>query len=847
MAGDELKDFLTKKRVLKAQLTKFKEKIDFEEIDKSKGDLIVDKCKELKKKFEDVFDAIYTACDETVIDSYVEEQESILENIDEIYLTVVRKFKISNCSSSKTEVSDSIKLPKLSLPTFTGNINEWITFKDLFNAAVNNNSSLSDSQRLTYLKLSLKYEAFKIIQSIPVSDSNYKIAWNLLEERYSNKREQVFALIKRLMSLQQIQSESTTALLNLVDNINEIIRSLDILKQNVENFSDTLILYIILQKLDNSSRMWFERQLKKDEIPKLNNLIEFLKDHARTLQHSKPSSNKYQKSYKATSLLSNFKCVYCNEDHTLQKCSKFLNLHVDQRVGFVKSKHLCFACLSHLHMVKKCKSTSSCKHCQKRHNTLLHIDSNLSVQNQGLSPQAEVFVPSSEPTTSNMVPSTSVCANNLVKEKQNTNVLLCTAVVNILNSKNQLVSARCILDSASQKSYIKRSLVKKLVLNVKNKSISISCLGAAETVASGEIDFTFTPHFNQKFHVKTSAFLIEKITDNIPTINLPQSLKDSFSDLLLADPNFHNASEIDVLLGVNVFLSLMKGETIKRDERLPFALSTKLGWVIAGSTAFPVENLQETSDRNFQKILWRDNPSSPIKTYRLCTVTYGTASASYLATRVLKQLAIDESSNFPKASEVLLHNCYVDDVLFGADYLEAAEKLIPELQELLCSGGFKLHKWCSNEKSVLERAIKTEDSKNSCEIIDAKSIKILGLEWEPALDEFYCNFEISNDGDLPTKRTILSSVSKIFDPLGCLAPFIIGAKILIQSIWTFQISWDDPVPEEINKKWTVFRDQLHHLKSIRIPRRVLLPNATKIELHAFCDASKKGICFSHLS
>ncbi|GBN86371.1 hypothetical protein AVEN_188931-1 [Araneus ventricosus] len=87
---------------------------------------------------------------------------------------------------------------------------------------------------------------------------------------------------------------------------------------------------------------------------------------------------------------------------------------------------------------------------------------------------------------------------------------------------------------------------------------------------------------------------------------------------------------------------------------------------------------------------------------------------------------------------------------------------------------------------------------------------------------------------------ILSSVSKIFNPLGWLAPFIIGAKILIQSIWTFQISWDDPVPEEINKKWTVFRDQLHYLKSIRIPRRVLLPNATKIELHAFCDASEKA-------
>ncbi|GBN30215.1 hypothetical protein AVEN_226250-1 [Araneus ventricosus] len=106
-------------------------------------------------------------------------------------------------------------------------------------------------------------------------------------------------------------------------------------------------------------------------------------------------------------------------------------------------------------MVKKCKSTSSCKNCQKRRNALLHIDRNLRIQNQRLSPQAEVFVPSSEITTSNMVLSNSVCTNNLVKEKENTNVLLCTAVANLLNSKNQFVSARCILDSASQKSYIK--------------------------------------------------------------------------------------------------------------------------------------------------------------------------------------------------------------------------------------------------------------------------------------------------------------------------------------------------------------------------------------------------------
>ncbi|GFU39967.1 DUF5641 domain-containing protein [Trichonephila clavipes] len=50
----------------------------------------------------------------------------------------------------------------------------------------------------------------------------------------------------------------------------------------------------------------------------------------------------------------------------------------------------------------------------------------------------------------------------------------------------------------------------------------------------------------------------------------------------------------------------------------------------------------------------------PIKTYELTTVTYGTVSAPYLATRTLKQLAMDEANNFPLAAPVLLSDCYMD-------------------------------------------------------------------------------------------------------------------------------------------------------------------------------------------
>ena len=47
------------------------------------------------------------------------------------------------------------------------------------------------------------------------------------------------------------------------------------------------------------------------------------------------------------------------------------------------------------------------------------------------------------------------------------------------------------------------------------------------------------------------------------------------------------------------------------------------------------------SQQNLQLVLWRERPEEPVKTYKLLTITYGQASAPYLATPVLKQLALD--------------------------------------------------------------------------------------------------------------------------------------------------------------------------------------------------------------
>lgn len=153
-----------------------------------------------------------------------------------------------------------------------------------------------------------------------------------------------------------------------------------------------------------------------------------------------------------------------------------------------------------------------------------------------------------------------------------------------------------------------------------------------------------------------------------------------------------------------------------------------------------------------------------------------------------------------------------------------------ELIELCKVGGFKLHKWLSNDKRLLE-GLKDENSTESenLQYSDNSVSSILGLSWISNLDYliFNINVDVIKFKNIKlTKRLILSEIAKLFDPLGWLSPVIITAKIFLQQLWINRIDWD----VELN---------LSSLKSIKISRWLRYkPNATLYELHGFADASK---------
>lgn len=183
--------------------------------------------------------------------------------------------------------------------------------------------------------------------------------------------------------------------------------------------------------------------------------------------------------------------------------------------------------------------------------------------------------------------------------------------------------------------------------------------------------------------------------------------------------------------------------------------------------------------KNYQRIVWRESPLEELKHYQLCTVTYGTACAPYLSVRVLEQLAGDYKSTYQMASQVLLEDFYVDDVLTGA----ATEKEIllkrDGLVKLLSLAGLELRKWVSNCPSISVSAQDHSFLKSPNE--DVK--KVLGIYWKPTVDTIgYTIGLVSNP--FSTKRQVLSDVSRLFDPMGLLAPVVIQFKILLRELWS---------------------------------------------------------------
>ena len=173
---------------------------------------------------------------------------------------------------------------------------------------------------------------------------------------------------------------------------------------------------------------------------------------------------------------------------------------------------------------------------------------------------------------------------------------------------------------------------------------------------------------------------------------------------------------------------------------------------------------------------------------------------------------------------------------------EEAKRIVIELPRLLQGGGFRLHKWVSNSRDVLE-AIPESERATELRELNEQALPVertLGILWDVEQDTFVFRVADPRMKKPQTRRGVLGAVSSIYNPMGFLSPFTIRGRILVQDLVRVGFSWDETLSEEHAREWSTWCEEVPSVSDIKI-QRCLLPadfgTVTRVELHHLVDAS----------
>ena len=240
-----------------------------------------------------------------------------------------------------------------------------------------------------------------------------------------------------------------------------------------------------------------------------------------------------------------------------------------------------------------------------------------------------------------------------------------------------------------------------------------------------------------------------------------------------------------------------------------------------------------TEDRDVHRFLLELD--GKIRVMRFTRVPFGNRCSPFLLNATIKyHLKKFESS---RVIEELAENLYVDDWLTGAEEEEDAAQMVIQADTVMSQASMNLTKWGSNNKEVLDSTLYSLTDKSE----NLSNVKVLGLGWSPSEDCFFFEGMRVEPGLVITKRTVLSLIARLFDPLGLLGPFVIGLKCLFQTLWKLGLDWDQEVPTDTATRVTLWIEDLSKLKTWKVERTYTSgrwDETCDVKLHAFGDASE---------
>ena len=508
--------------------------------------------------------------------------------------------------------SQDARLPKLQLPTFSGDIKLWAGFGEQFEVAVDK-SDMPDISKLSYLLSLLKGEAKLAVNGLSLTATNYKTACEILRKRYGRPERLIFCHIQDLLNLSVPKQPKTSVLWEMYDTLQSHVRSLEVLGISGSQYG-VVLTPLILSRLPPDMRLEWAREGEQHEGD-LDFLLKFLLGEIGRRERSqtfvKETVGSVAQETRTTRVATaaalhitsgDKNCVLCGRSsHPVHKCYNLTKVPVGDRKSVLSEAHLCFKCLSPKssgHDFRKC--AVKCARCSGSHHMILCHNTKPQTHSKHTAQQSQ-DTDSSGPHA----PTTSAATNTSVatqadsmsstgvimlhkgmtcNPKGKSHVLLQTAKVKVRGSKGT-ADAVVLFDTGSDRTYMSERLVNAIGPEwIHTQHVSYASFGSSEPSAPVLRNVYSVSLCGCQGSVTITATEVPTICAAMYRPPLPPSVVEMLGDDVQLVDLDEGEITVDIVVGLDVYWRLMSTEVIT----LPLGLVAQrsvFGWIVSGSLA----------------------------------------------------------------------------------------------------------------------------------------------------------------------------------------------------------------------------------------------------------------------
>ncbi|XP_042871087.1 uncharacterized protein LOC122252606 [Penaeus japonicus] len=560
------------------------------------------------EKFDEVQEEYESVVEDSALDQVLDDAHEFRTQCAKFRILAEAKVKelvaadAQDIVSQDSQAAVNVKLPKLELPKFSGDVIQWQSFWDQFISHIDA-TDIPVISKYAYLLSLLEGDAKNVVKGLAHTSANYQVACDLLKERYGRKERIIFthvqALLNGKLSISTSSEKSVTQLWKLRDEILTHVRSLEALGVTGKQ-CEVFLTPIILSRLPHDLLLEWARDGDGHESD-LEFLLDFLYKEISRLERSgafrgkknvaegkTESSAPKEKKFSAAALHTSSKqeppvCCFCKKKHKSENCFNVQKLSGQERGEKIRSLGVCFKCLNSGHSSRFCKAQIKCASCEGNHNTLMcgvKLD----------------FSPRQEEEVNNGQKSDNV---TLMSSQGGSCTILQTANVKVCGTDGRIVTAKVLFDNGADRSYISSSFVKKCKPQwLTNNPIPYSSFGG-HSAGKEELRNVFKISMLDKDNnvVPVITAEIPKICQPLVRPVVPNHVLNSFSHVELAD-DYNSASPmvIDVLIGLDYYWTLISAADAIQKECVVAMRSIFGFWDLETVGIRPKEVVQDNSD-----------------------------------------------------------------------------------------------------------------------------------------------------------------------------------------------------------------------------------------------------------